>query len=272
MSKSITSPLKKKRGTLSPYRSGYSLIRKKLKWDLNPQSWRSTKKLKELLNLHSSKKGLILCNGPSLNDVDFDKVINAQMNGLVVIGLNKINLLFERTNMRPDYIVAMNEKVIAQNADFFNQTNIPLLIHYQGRKRIQSRDNVTFLYEIGEPRFARDISSAIGASFTVTFSAMQVAFHLGIRDLALVGCDHSFAQKGPANATVASGDVDINHFHPKYFSGGLPWDLPDLIGSEYQYSVAGEVFAAFDGQIINCTSGGKLKLFPKMHLVDWLTA
>ena len=154
-------PPKKKRATLSPYRSAYGLIRKKIKWDLNPASWRSRKSLKSLHNRHSGQKALILCNGPSLNQVDFDAVIEAQKNGLVVIGLNKINLIFERTEMRPDYIVAMNQKVIEQNASFFNQTNIPLLIHYQGRNKIHHQNSVTFLYEIGEPRFASRSNTSV---------------------------------------------------------------------------------------------------------------
>ncbi len=111
---------------------------------------------------------------------------------------------------------------------------------------------------------------SIYQGFTVTFVAMQLAFHMGFRDIALVGCDHNFATKGRANQAIASEAHDTSHFDPRYFSGGQKWNLPDLSGSEYFYTVADAHFSAFGGRIINCTVGGQLELFPRMPLSEWL--
>ncbi len=62
---------------------------------------------------------------------------------------------------------------------------------------------------------------------------MQLAFHMGFKEVALVGCDHSFATKGPAYKTVIAGKEDPDHFDPNYFSGGVKWDLPSIAASTF---------------------------------------
>jgi len=103
----------------------------------------------------------------------------------------------------------------------------------------------------------------------VTFVAMQLAFHMGFREVALVGCDHNFATKGTANAVVEGGEKDPNHFDPNYFAG-VKWQLPDLVQSEIGYMMAGQAFEAAGGRIVNCTEGGKLEIFPRMALAEFL--
>ena len=93
-----------------------------------------------------------------------------------------------------------------------------------------------------------------------------------ILDLALVGCDHSFSTKGPSNMAVESGKKDESHFDPRYFSGGMKWQLPDLAASEYHYSMAREVYSESGGQITNCTEGGELEIFQRQSLDAWLAS
>ena len=104
----------------------------------------------------------------------------------------------------------------------------------------------------------------------MTVVALQLAFHMGFRDVALIGCDHNFATKGPANQIMVSGRTDDSHFDPRYFSGGQKWQLPDLCASEYYYAMAGALFAAFGGRIVNSTVGGSLELFPRIQFVEWV--
>jgi hypothetical protein len=93
---------------------------------------------------------------------------------------------------------------------------------------------------------------------------------MGFKQVALVGCDHSFISKGPANKIVTAGGTDPNHFHPKYFADGLEWQLPDLAGSEIHYETAKETYELFNRKIINCTDGGKLEIFPRESLENFL--
>jgi len=211
-----------------------------------------------------------LCSGPSLNKVDFDEVTR---HGIVTFGLNKINLLFSRTKFRPSVIVAVNPHVLEQNARFYNKTNLPLFLDSEGRKWVKFRNNIHFLHLAGVNRqFARDCSISVKQGHTVTYVAMQLAFHVGFKNVALVGCDHSFATNGRANKTVISGERDPNHFDPHYFAGGVKWHLPDLTASELHYQVARDTFERHGRKIVNCTDGGKLEVFERQTLGKFLNS
>jgi len=179
----------------------------------------------------------------------------SSLDGVFTIGLNKINLLFDKTDFRPSCVVAVNRFVIEQNRDFFSTTDIPIFVSHVGRDLLPTRPNVAFLHSIFFPIFARDCSVSVPEIATVTYTAMQLAFHMGFRDVALVGCDHNFATKGQANKVVSSGKEDPNHFDPRYFSGGQKWQLPDLAMSELGYALARRDVAHFVPQ--HC---GKLSL------------
>jgi hypothetical protein len=259
---------KEPRSTLNPYRSAAGLILSRLKWDLHPYSWISRKKIKTWKNKYLNLKAIILCNGPSLNKVDFNDLENYN---IFTFGLNKINLLFTRTNFRPSVIVAVNPYVIEQNAEFYNETQLPLFLDSNGRKWVKFRDNVHFLHSSGGPKnFAKDCSVSINQGHTVTYVAMQLAFHMGFKEVALVGCDHTFATKGPANKTVIAGKEDPNHFDPNYFANGVKWQLPDLANSELHYQAARDIFERYGRKIINCTEGGKLEVFNRQPLKEFL--
>jgi hypothetical protein len=258
-------PLLTQRPTINPYRYGAFEIWNRLRWDLNPESWRSRKKLKAYKDKYTGKKAVIICNGPSLLKSDL-----SLLQGVFTFGLNKINLLFDKSNFRPSCIVAVNPFVIEQNADFYNQTDIPLYLSSWGVKLIKKRDNVTFLHRSTQSKFAQDCSASISYGHTVTFVAMQLAFHMGFKDVALIGCDHNFATKGAANKTVISGEKDDNHFDKNYFSGGVKWQLPDLFQSEINYTLARDVYEAKGRRLFNSTDGGFLEVFEKILLKGFI--
>jgi hypothetical protein len=261
----INTPLLPK-STINPYRQAARLLVDQLQWDMTPPAWTSRRKLLAWRDRFRGQKAVIVCNGPSLNQTDL-----APLQNIFTFGLNKINLLFERNAFRPSCIVSVNKLVLEQNQGFFNSTDIPLFIDSAGVKWIKNRDNVAFLRH-GPEGFARDCSMTLFQGYTVTYVAMQLAFHMGFREVGLIGCDHSFAVAGPANKTVFSGAVDASHFDPNYFANGAQWQLPDLIESERAYLLAKKIFGEFGGRIVNCTVGGKLELFPRMKLPDFTAA
>lgn len=253
------------RPTLNPYRHAFGELWRRLKWDLHPQSWVSRAKLRQLRNQYAGQKAVIVCNGPSLLKSDL-----TLLDGIYTFGLNKINLLFDKSSFRPSCIVAVNPFVIEQNAQFFNETNIPLFIAGYGTKHVRPRKNTTFLHSCGQQNFARDCSVSIYQGYTVTFVAMQLAFHMGFKEVALIGCDHDFAVKGPPNKTVISTERDDSHFDPNYFSGGVKWQLPDLLQSEISYVLAKETYEAAERRIVNATVGGRLEIFFRMSLESFV--
>jgi hypothetical protein len=99
---------------------------------------------------------------------------------------------------------------------------------------------------------------------TVTFVALQIAFHLGFQDVILVGVDHSFTSQGEPNAAVVSDGADLNHFSPAYFGKGFRWQLPDLAASERAYRLAHRAYESAGRRVMDATIGGKLEVFPKV--------
>lgn len=249
---------------INPYVSGLRLLANRLRWDLHPSSWASRSRLRRLRGTESGK-AIVVCNGPSLNLVDF-----ATLRGVKTIGLNKINLLFDRTDWRPNWIVSVNPHVIKQNYEFFSQTSIPLFIGAQGRAILPLRSNVVFLHEVALAAVATDCSMSVTTGGTVTSVALQLALHLGFTEIGLVGCDHNFASKGPPNQLVQGLERDDNHFHPDYFSKDVQWQLPDLICSEYYYQMLRDTALEHGVRIYNCTVGGKLEVFPRLGLSEFL--
>ena len=259
---------KEPKATINPYRSAAALVLFRLVWDIHPYSWISRKRIKAWKDRYSGQKAAILCNGPSLNRVNFE---DFAASGVFTFGLNKINLLFPRSDFRPSVIVAVNSHVIEQNAEFYNKTDIQLFLDSGGKKWVKFRDNVHFLHSSdGNENFARDCSISVKQGHTVTYVAMQLAFHMGFKKVALVGCDHSFATKGPANKTVIAGERDLSHFDHNYFAGGVKWQLPDLSQSELHYEIARDIFERHGRKIVNCTDGGKLEVFTRQPLSEFL--
>lgn len=261
---------KEPRAAINPYLSAASLILSRLLWDLHPYSWVSGKRIGMWKDRFRGQKAVIMCNGPSLNKVNFDELAAS---GVFTFGLNKINLLFNKTDLKPSVIVAVNPHVIEQNAEFYNTTHIPLFLDSVGRKWVRFHRNTFFLHSSGSTgKFARDCSISVNQGYTVTYVAMQLSFHMGFKEVALVGCDHTFATKGAANKTVIAGREDRNHFDPNYFPEGVKWHLPDLTASEWHYEIARDTFARHGRKIINCTEGGRLEVFEIKKLHEFLNA
>lgn len=253
--------------TLNPYRIAAGMAARRLRWDLQPESWSSRTKIRSWRNRFVGKKAVILCNGPSLLKVDFDS-----LQGTFCFGLNKINLLFQKTDFRPSCIVAIQQFVLEQNEEFYNRTELPLFLTDNATKLVKSRQNVHFMHESSMRFFSRDCSWSVYGGHTVTYVAMQLAFHMGFSRVALVGCDHNFSTKGPANKIEVAQGEDKSHFDPNYFAHGSKWRLPDLAQSESSYAVAREQFEGFNRKIINATDGGALETFERQTLQDFLSA
>jgi hypothetical protein len=116
----------------------------------------------------------------------------------------------------------------------------------------------------GDEDFATDVSRRVFEGSTVTFVALQIAFHMGFEEAVLVGVDHSFVTKGAPNAAVISAGDDPNHFSADYFGKGFRWQLPDLEASERAYLLARRAYEAAGRRVMDATIGGRLTVFPKV--------
>ena len=192
---------------------------------------------------------VLLCNGPSLNDVNLDLIT------MPVVGMNKI-YMHKKAWKKVDVLFVVNKLVIRQVLrDYLggtfrlNSRQIILPSH-----RLFSR--VIFKNSLGVPtkndhEFLKKDFFSIGS--TVTNVALQFLYLSRVRSVYVIGMDHSFTQSGHANEEQVLKDDDINHFDPNYFKNHK-WHLADLEGSEVGYYRAKAKFEDIGGKIINVGS------------------
>jgi hypothetical protein len=227
---------------------------------LHPWRRESMKRLAELKDIHRGKRAWIIGNGPSLKQTDLSKVKEE-----FTFGLNRIYLMFPELGFTTTYFVAVNDLVIEQCAAEITALPMPKFLSWRSHRFFPAGPlPASFLYTTYDnPAFARDVSHRVWESATVTYVALQLAYHMGFEQVILVGVDHNSNVPGKANTTVISQGDDPNHFHPSYFGKGFRWQLPDFEMSEIGYRLAKQAYQAAGREVLDATIGGKLTIFRK---------
>jgi hypothetical protein len=212
----------------------------------------------------SGQRAIIIGNGPSLNQTDLSKLRDE-----FTFGLNRIYLMFPKLGFNTSCLVSVNDLVIEQSLSDIMNLEIPKFLSWRSRRFFEPSTAPsalpTFLYTTYEsPKFARDARGRLWEGATVTNVALQLAYHMGFRQVILIGVDHTFTSKGKANQTVVSEGDDPNHFSAGYFGKGFRWQLPDLDTSEVGYAMARQAYERDGRQVLDATVGGKLTIFPKV--------
>jgi hypothetical protein len=234
--------------------------------------WRreSVRQLASLKDAHRGRRCFVIGNGPSLNRTDLTR-----LRGEFTIGTNRIYLLFPTLGFTTSYYLSVNSLVIEQCAEDILSLPVPKFLSWRSRDlirpalpergRLPAENPPVFLHTTySGQKFAQDARQRLWEGATVTYVALQLAYHLGFEQVILIGVDHNFETKGQPNTTVVSQGDDPNHFHAAYFGKGFRWQLPDLETSERAYHMALEAYTQAGRQILDATDGGKLTVFPKI--------
>ena len=226
-------------------------------------SWRreSIRLLREYENKFQGERCFIIGNGPSLRNTDLSKLKNEY-----TFGMNRIYLAFAEMGFPTSFFVSINDLVIQQTAADIQQLKMPRFIAWRSHQWLQPSQDLYFLYTTYTgPRFSKKATGRLWEGATVTFTALQLAYYFGFKEVILIGVDHSFVTKGKPNETVVSQGDDPNHFNPAYFGKGFRWQLPDLETSEMAYRLARSAFEKDDRKVLDATVGGQLTVFPKVE-------
>ena len=239
---------------------------------LHPRRRESVRRLAALKDIHRGQRGFIIGNGPSLRQTDLTK-----LRGEYTFGMNRIYILFPELGFTTTYFLSINDLVIEQCAGEIMALPMPKFLTWRSHRFFKSHQPSaishqpssfippTFLYTTYTgPKFARNAAGRLWEGATVTYVALQLAFHMGFERVILIGVDHSFVSKGEANKTITSQGDDPNHFAPNYFGKGFRWQLPDLDTSERAYRMAKVAYEADGRQVLDATVNGKLTVFPKV--------
>jgi hypothetical protein len=117
------------------------------------------------------------------------------------------------------------------------------------------------------PNFAADCTGQIFCGQSVTIINLQLAFHMGFKEVILIGMDFSYTIPDDAEQSgyqIRSQGPDPNHFHPDYFGKGKTWKQPKLDRVLASYALAKQVYESAGRRIVNATPGGELHLFDRV--------
>ena len=224
--------------------------------------WRraSRRRLAALKDIHRGQRCFIIGNGPSLKYTDLTRLRDEH-----TFGVNRIYLMFPELGFPTTYYLSVNSLVIEQCAEDIRALPVPKFLSWRSHHLIHPTGDMAFLHTTySGPKFAHDARGRLWEGATVTYVAMQLAFHMGFEQVILIGVDHSFSTQGKPNTTVVSKGDDPDHFHAGYFGKGFRWQLPDLDTSERGYRLARQAYEKAGRQVLDATIGGKLAVFPKV--------
>jgi hypothetical protein len=221
------------------------------------------KRLSAYENCYAGRRAFIIGNGPSLKQMDLHPLKNE-----ITFGTNRIYLMYPEIGFSTTHLVSVNDLVLEQCAVEMMALSIPKWVTWRARNHFSPNDKTMFIdsdYTGREDFNSTSLKMRIFEGYTVTYVALQLAYLMGIREAILIGVDHNFTTKGPANTVVVSTGADPNHFSGTYFGQGFKWQLPDLDGSERAYRIARNAYESDGRCVLDATVNGKLTVFEKVE-------
>lgn len=227
------------------------------------------KKIQKLYNSHYGETCFIIGHGPSLKVEDLETL---HKNNIDCFGVNRIYKIFDKTNWRPTYYVSTDPVLIRDNIDIVEKLPveykfIPLQNKYylgikvKGATYFFRNDNRSV---DGEHHYNLDVTKQVNMRGTVTIASIQLAIHMGYRNIFLIGIDHNFDKIINEN-----GETVVDSKVRNYFIEGYDEDVKNEvkhdIGVTTQAYYDMRRFADIYGiNIINASRATKLDAFEKI--------
>jgi hypothetical protein len=227
------------------------------------------KRILQWKDRYKDGRAFLIGNGPSLNDLDLGKLKSE-----ISFGVNAIYLHAEKMGFLPTHYIVEDTFVAEDRAEEIVSLQGPTKWFGNYLKYCLGPADANWLNVIvdyrnyrGFPHFSRNAARALWVGGTVSFIGIQLAYYMGIRDLYLVGFDHSYTIPDSGikqgNEILSTTD-DPNHFHGDYFGKGYRWHDPKVDRMEQAYIRSRKVYEESGRRIFNATSGGELEVFPRV--------
>ncbi len=278
--RTISLPLRKK---IYKFRKGIIKDTKTLLLNFDKLYRERKSRLRNLEGVFSGNRCFIMGNGPSLNKMDLSLFENEY-----VWGSNRCYLLFDQIKWRPKFYIAVDKRVVPDNAEEINNLRFilkdsflffPSIFRYN--KVIKSSEKVYWFDEhtlndenLPYSMFSLDPAEFLYTVRTVTISALQLAVYFGFNPIYLIGCDTNYTV--PKNVIFENDNKDLiistkddpNHFHKDYFGNGKKWHEPHVDRMIINYEQSKKVCDEINVQVYDATVDGKLQVFPKINYLD----
>jgi hypothetical protein len=233
---------------------------------------------------HKGEKAVIIGNGPSLNQTDFELLKDVH-----TFGVNGIFYADDRLPKPLSYYVVEDTKVFEENTEAvlaYGKKAGQVILPTMYKKKCPDPSAITFFRmnggfyspggpDEGRPRFSVDATEALYCGQSVTYINLQLAYWMGFAEVGLIGMDFSYALPKETKVDgifyTSQGD-DPNHFDPRYFGAGKTWKDPKLNRVGANYSLAKAMFEVDGRRVVNCTVGGALEIFDRVELSQFVSS
>lgn len=229
--------------------------------------------LNALRNRYLGQRCFVLGNGPSLTIADLELLRDE-----VTFAANKIYLAFNETNWRPTFY-SVEDLLVAKNntseilsvegcTKIFPSHMLPLLPRQANHiytRWLPPADNQSPFRE-----FSTDLVKGVCWGSTITYSMLQMAVHMGFREIHILGLDHSYVEPATKKDGALVSEGERNHFHPDYRKPGEKWHYPVLDRLENSYRFAKAYCDSIGVSVYNTSRFSKLEAFPRADLDEVL--
>lgn len=227
--------------------------------------------IQSLKGKHQGERCFIIGNGPSLSVNDLDKLKNE-----ITFGTNRIFHIFEKTEWRPTYYMAVDSDFIKYNYEKI-KTVAAQYIFLSNIYHIpigEKTKNIVYINEYAKfpvnkwndiSAFVNeDLSKYFSIGYTVTFTAIQLALYMGVKEIYLLGVDFNYSSTRNSKGRLVKNDSIEDYFDgKKYHSSILNYN-----SVLHAYKIANEYCKFHDIKICNATRGGKLEVFKRVSFDD----
>ncbi|MCR5691335.1 MAG: DUF115 domain-containing protein, partial [Eubacterium sp.] len=171
-------------------------------------------RLDMLKNSHQGERCFLIGNGPSLNGKDLDLLVDE-----FTFGTNMVYKIFDQTDWRPSFH-CVSDSIYASKlgSELYEKVKSPLFTTERTYRRMKKKPvDTTYIHTIQSERYKvkGNIQTYCMVKATVLSLATEIAFHMGFKEIYLLGVDctnpHSKGGHFTENyATKEVAETDIN--------------------------------------------------------------
>ncbi len=234
-------------------------------------------RLERLKDLHAGERCFLIGNGPSLTGEDLNLLQEEY-----TFGTNMVYKIFDTTEWRPSFH-CISDTIYASKLglELSQKVKAPLFTTERTYRKMKVKPiNTTYVHTLQSERYRvrGNIQAYCMVKATVLSLAAEIAFHMGFREIYLIGVDctnpHTKGGHFTENYTTKEvAETDINRIKTRMKKKSL---TTEQIG-EHIIDRSMEVYSLLDEyaqkngiKIYNATRGGNLEIFPRVRLEDVL--
>jgi hypothetical protein len=234
--------------------------------------------LAQAKNMHEGERCFIIATGPSLNDLDLSK-----LKGEVTFGVNGTYML---DNVDLTYFAYVSNWWHKDHLEGIRNVRCErrfLPVEYQEElgsstptswyRKIMPAYHSHYGMRLPIPRgLSHHPENYIHAGGTVIFVCLQLALHMGFKDVIIIGLDHSYTRSDGTKHQKSPGYMDVrgddkSHFIKGYFKEGAKAHI-DLDAMERGYALALKAFQKRGKKVLNASARTELKIIPRVRYDD----